>query len=177
MNLVEHAKAFAIERHGGQQRKYTGEPYWYHLRNVAEILTKLGCHPVLIAAAWLHDCLEDTETKAVELEEHFGPEVYDLVFALTDFASTSVNRATRKAMDRRRLAASSPPAQTIKLADLIDNTASIVKHDPDFARVYLDEKEKLLLVLTRGEPALIKRAWETLIDGQRALVQHALGGK
>jgi hypothetical protein len=52
------------------------------------------------------------------------------------------------------LAVASPEAQTIKLADLIDNTSSIVERDPDFARVYLYEQAELMKVLTKGNPFL-----------------------
>jgi hypothetical protein len=56
--------------------------------------------------------------------------------------------------------ASSSRAQTIKLADLIDNTKTIVARDPKFAKVYLREKIALLHVLTKGDPTLMKIAVE-----------------
>ena len=50
------------------------------------------------------------------------------------------------------------PAQTIKLADLIDNSASITKYDPKFAKVYMKEKKDLLEVLDKGDKNLYKKA-------------------
>lgn len=176
MTLVERARAFAIERHGEQQRKYTGEPYWYHLRNVAEMVASVGAEDETIAVAWLHDVVEDTSTLTGEIIARFGPLVGGTVYALTDEQDPALNRKARKARDRARIASSSDWVHTVKLADLIDNTSSIVQHDPEFARVYLEEKKELLFVLTRGSHDLIERAWATLIDGQRQLVQQALGG-
>ena len=64
------------------------------------------------------------------------------------------NRATRKAIDREHTAQAPAEAQTIKLADLISNSKSIMAHDPDFAVTYLAEKRLLLEVLTKGDPGL-----------------------
>jgi hypothetical protein len=63
----------------------------------------------------------------------------------------------------------------IKLADLIDNTSSIVAHDKGFARSCLRETELLLDVLRHGNAELWKRAFETLQAAQRELVQYRLG--
>jgi hypothetical protein len=72
------------------------------------------------------------------------------------------NRAARKAIDLAHTAKASPAAKTIKLADLIDNTRSIVERDPDFAKVYLQEKARLLEVLQEGDPTLMAMAREYL---------------
>jgi hypothetical protein len=78
-----------------------------------------------------------------------------LLPALTDVSrSADGNRKARKALDRAHTAKASPAAKTIKLADLIDNTKSIVEHDPEFARVYLAEKAALLEVLKEGDQVL-----------------------
>jgi hypothetical protein len=64
-------------------------------------------------------------------------------------------------------------AQTIKYADIIDNATDIMKHDPQFARVYCREKEDLLVVMTRGNSALYTRAVKTIetclkkLDGRK----------
>ena len=85
----------------------------------------------------------------------FGEDVATLVDWLTDVSRPSDgNRAARKAIDRARLACAPARAQTIKLADLIDNTASVVAHGKGFAPVYLREARELLGVLDRGDPSL-----------------------
>jgi len=58
-------------------------------------------------------------------------------------------------MDRDRLSKASASVQTIKVADMIDNTESIVAHDPKFAKIYLEEKRLLLDVLTKADASLV----------------------
>jgi (p)ppGpp synthase/HD superfamily hydrolase len=150
-------------KHCGQKRKYTYEPYTVHLDAVADLVAKAGASDVLVAAAYLHDTLEDTETTLGELEREFGGDIASLVLELTDVYVSGAghgNRATRKAKEAFRLATVSPAAQTIKLADLIDNTKSIVERDPNFAKVYLREKAELLKVLTKGDRRLRAKAKE-----------------
>ena len=65
-----------------------------------------------------------------------------------------------KALDRQHSAAAPAEAQTIKVADLISNTRSIVAHDPGFAKLYLEEKRMLLEVLTKADPTLLNQAQE-----------------
>jgi len=152
---VERARAFAREKHKDQLRKYTNLPYYTHLENVADIVAYVTSDPEVIAAAVLHDTLEDTDTTYDELVEHFGRRVADLVKEVTDVSTKADgNRATRKGMDLKHLANASPDGMTIKLADLVDNTESIMKYDPKFGKLYLKEKRALLEVLKAGNSTL-----------------------
>ena len=150
----------------GQKRKYTGEDYIVHPVAVACIVGSVGHTPEMLAAALLHDTVEDTNATIEEIKSLFGERVSNLVGWLTDVSGPDDgNRTARKAMDRDHIARAPAAAQTIKLADLIDNTASIVTHDLKFAAVYLKEKAALLDVLKEGEPGLWRRANETLQAG------------
>lgn len=172
MSLVERAELFAIAAHSavGQTRKYTGEPYWHHPRAVAGIVASVTDDPEMIAAAWLHDVVEDTQVEHVTIWTLFGARVGDLVIHLTDISKPEDgNRAMRKEVDRAHISIGPPEAKTIKLADLIDNTSSIVARDPGFAKVYLAEKAKLLEVLRDGDPVLWNRAEKMLVDGLREI--------
>jgi hypothetical protein len=81
-----------------------------------------------------------------------GEEVLHLVFWLTDVSRPEHgNREMRKRLDRWHTAGAPYPAQTIKLADMLSNGRDILKHDPDFAKVYLREKHKLLIAMTGGD--------------------------
>lgn len=163
MNTVERAKVFATAAHAavGQTRKYTGEPYVVHPLEVAALVESVGGTEAMIAAALLHDVLEDTAVTVDVLEEQFGSEVADLVLWLTDVSKPEDgNRSTRKALDRQHSAAAPAAAQTVKVADLISNTRSIVAHDPGFAKVYIEEKRLLLDVLTGADPTLLTMARE-----------------
>lgn len=160
------ARYFATAAHAavGQLRKYTNEPYIVHPAEVAQILVSVGIYDSeVLQAAWLHDTVEDTDVSVELIHNLFGERVARLVREVTD-ASTPEdgNRAIRKAIDRDNLEAASPEAQSIKLADLISNTSSIVRHDKKFAKVYLEEKEQLLSVLTKGHPELMKLARQAL---------------
>ena len=160
-NIVERARVFATAAHAavGQTRKYTGEPYVVHPIEVSELVASVNGTEAMVAAALLHDVLEDTEVTVDLLEEQFGSKVADLVLWLTDISRPEDgNRSARKALDRQHSAVAPAAAQTIKVADLISNTRSIVAHDPGFAKVYLEEKRLLLDVLTRADSTLLAMA-------------------
>lgn len=161
-DLAFAAMKFAREKHKDQVRKYTGNPYADHLAEVAGITASVLDDeydpPMMIAVAWLHDCVEDQGVTPVQLSELFGWQVARGVMMLSDLETG--NRAERKAASRVRLAAAPAWAQTIKCADLISNTSSIVKHDPKFAVTYLEEKRLLLDVLSEADPRLLAMARE-----------------
>jgi len=162
MDLVHKAQVFAIAAHSavGQKRKYTGEPYFVHPAEVARIVAGVsGSTPEMVAAAWLHDTVEDTGVTTTDIHMNFGPEVAVLVGWLTDVSKPEDgNRAVRKAIDREHSAAAPAEAQTVKLADLISNSKSIVEHDPAFAKTYLEEKRLMLEVMIKGDPTLMAEA-------------------
>lgn len=162
-----HAQVVNPDGSLGQKRKYTGEPYITHPIAVAGIVAAVEGHTrEMLAAAFLHDTVEDTRDNPEEtritvgkLAQRFGPTVADYVDWLSDLSTPADgNRAARKTAERERLARAPAAAQTIKLADLIHNTQSIVAHDPSFARLYLEEKLALLEVLTRGDEGLLSMA-------------------
>ena len=161
MNNVERARVFATAAHAavGQVRKYTFEPYIVHPTEVASIVATVPHTNEMLAAAYLHDTVEDTGVSIVDIQVEFGNEVASLVSWLTDVSKPEQgNRAVRKAIDREHTAMAPAAAQTVKLADLIANSRSILAHDPAFARVYLEEKRMLLEVLTRGDATLMAQA-------------------
>jgi (p)ppGpp synthase/HD superfamily hydrolase len=165
MNNLEKAKQFCIEKHKNQKRKYTDEPYHVHPVEVMEIVKTINHTEEMLIAALLHDTVEDTETTFDEIEQLFGKEVMELVECLTDVSKPADgNREKRKEMDRLHTQKASQNAKTIKLADLISNTRSIVEHDQDFAKIYMKEKNKLLEVLKEGDPTLYKKAQDLLME-------------
>lgn len=150
--LINKAKSVATAAHAsiGQVRKYTGDSYIVHPERVAYLVSLATSNENMIAAAWLHDVLEDvTPINPVFnrefIEEETNKEVAKLVVELTDISKPSDgNRAIRKKIDRNHIKGISPQAKVIKLADLIDNTKDILRHDKDFAKVYITEKRLLL---------------------------------
>lgn len=164
-DLVSKARVFAAKAHGriNHRRKYSFEPYEIHLQAVTDLVASVSDDPEMLAAAWLHDTVEDTATTLADLEHHFGTTVAGLVADLTDISRpTDGNRAIRKSIDRGHLASASSRAKTIKLADLIHNCRDICNHDAEFARVYLTEMASLLEVLQDGDALLYTQAMEVL---------------
>lgn len=159
MSLSYEAMMLAREVHKNQRRKYTGSPYTDHLAEVAGIVATVAppyFADMMVSVAWLHDCVEDQGVTVPSLRAAFGDAVADGVRLLSDLEKG--NRAERKAMSRDRLANAPSWVQTIKCADLISNTSSIVMHDPKFAAVYLEEKRLLLDVMTSADHRLVALA-------------------
>jgi (p)ppGpp synthase/HD superfamily hydrolase len=163
--LVQRAILFATEAHQGQTRKYTGEPYIVHPLEVMEIVKTVPHTPEMLAAAVLHDVVEDTDVTLSDIWNEFGYKVRQLVADLTDVSVPSDgNRKARKHLDLIHTAKALPQSKTVKLADLISNSKSITEHDPKFAKVYMKEKAALLKVLTEGDPTLYARAKKIVDD-------------
>jgi (p)ppGpp synthase/HD superfamily hydrolase len=163
MNVRDKALAFATAAHAAvnQVRKYTGDPYIVHPAGVAKIVAGIGGTDAMIAAALLHDTIEDTKVTRIDLENEFAQEVVDLVVWLSDVSKLEDgNRAVRKAIDRQHSADAPAAAQTIKVADLLSNFESITAYDPNFSKVYVKEMALLLDVLTKADPRLLKIARE-----------------
>ena len=161
MNLEQKAREFATKAHEGQLRKYTNLPYITHPEAVAELVRSVDHTEEMIAAAWLHDVVEDCGVTIDAIRHNFGFEVFNMVYWLTDASVPSDgNRKVRKQIDLEHISRGSAEAKTIKLADVIDNTGSIVQYDSDFAKVYLAEKWALLGVLKEGDPVLWEKASE-----------------
>jgi len=166
----DRAKQFAELAHMAQVRKYTGERYIAHPAAIAELVRSVAHDDAMICAAWLHDVVEDCGVSIDVIRGNFGDDVAELVEMLTDVSkSGDGNRAVRKAIDREHTAHASARAKTIKLADLIDNSRSILAGDPDFARTYLHEKRQLLAVLSEGDETLFAIASTIVKNGLRML--------
>jgi (p)ppGpp synthase/HD superfamily hydrolase len=165
--LILSAMQFAEVAHGDQKRKYTGDPYVTHTQRVAGRVLNLGMRAEVVAAAHLHDVVEDTPYTISDIVTHFGFDVARLVWEVTDEDPPKdtwprddlgkpkrPNRAIRKAHDREKLSRASAEGMTIKLADLIDNRIDISLHDYNFAVVYNREAKQLLPLLRAGDQRL-----------------------
>ena len=158
--MLERAIEFATKAHKGQFRKYTGEPYITHPLAVMEIVRGVPGHTQeMLVAAVLHDVVEDTDVSLMEIQEEFGNVVSDLVLHLTDISKPEDgNRLKRKRKDAEWYAQGSAEAQTIKVADFIDNTKDIAQNDPRFWEVYKMEKLYALDLLQEADVDLWHQA-------------------
>lgn len=171
-NIEMLALQFAKEKHEGQVRKYTHDPYIWHPLAVAAKLRSYGFRGNIIAAALLHDVVEDTDTTISDIRQHFNADVTKLVFEVSDISvSADGNRATRKKIDAEHAGRASADGQNIKLADIIDNVKDIFTHDKDFAKIYVLEKENMLAYLKHKDTnkALKREAWEVINDVKKKL--------
>jgi (p)ppGpp synthase/HD superfamily hydrolase len=158
-SLILNAASYAARMHAGQNRKYSGEPYVVHCLEVADSVASVGGSAEMIAAAILHDVVEDTAATIANVEAMFGVTVAQYVGWMTDVSrAEDGNRAARKALDRDHIAAAPAEAKTIKLADLISNARSILPNDPGFGKVFLHEMALLLDVLGEGNAVLFGEA-------------------
>jgi (p)ppGpp synthase/HD superfamily hydrolase len=182
-----------------QRRKYSGRPYFEHPARVAAIVRTVTDDQNLIAAAYLHDVVEDVNFDALSrvsatfgvtrtsfpdnirdaslqlVEDLFGQDIALLVEQLSDVSKPEDgNRKARKAIDREHLKNASPEAKTVKLADLIDNAGDIAANDHDFAIVYYKEKALLLPVLKEGNQQLWERAYKLVQDFELKEMRESL---
>lgn len=131
--LVQFAVAldFAAGKHTDHRRKgVRGEPYVNHLVEVARLVAEAtdGEDPVAIAAAVLHDTLEDTDATREELEEHFGAEIASIVAEVTDDKRLTKDERKQRQVDSAPHA--SYRARLVKLADKISNLRSMQTSPP-----------------------------------------------
>ena len=150
LSLLFKALAFSAEKHTKQRRKDIEEsPYINHPIALANILAQRWViDENVLCAAILHDTLEDTETTANELREHFGEKITSIVLEVTD--DKSLEKSVRKQKQVEHAASISHEAKLVKLADKIANITDIINTPPadwskDRKKITLIGLEQLLI--------------------------------
>jgi guanosine-3',5'-bis(diphosphate) 3'-pyrophosphohydrolase len=173
-DILNTVYQFAENAHAGQQRKYTPDPYIVHPVRVMETCRVHEHDMPVLAAALLHDVIEDTAVGPEALSEflhsamsrHDASRTFRIVIELTDVyvkqAYPHFNRRRRKDMELERLSEISADAQTVKYADILDNVKEITSSDPGFAPRYLKECRAILKKLDKGNPNLRDEALEAV---------------
>ena len=131
LGLVLRAAQFAANKHKDQRRKdVKATPCINHPINLAEVLHTDGGvrDPIVIAAALLHDTIEDTKTTYDELRGAFGTSVADVVVEVTDVKFMA--KASRKRLQVAKAGLASERARQVKLADKICNLRDILARPP-----------------------------------------------
>src|SRR5690348_11453934 len=160
--LVRRAYEIAAERHRGQLRK-SGDPYLTHLLEVGHILADMRMDATTLAAALLHDVIEDTEFPISRIEARFGPETARLVEGVTKIGRLNmVAPETRQAENVRKMLlamVNDVRVVVVKLADRLHNMRTIQFLSPEkqqrIARetldIYSPIAHRLGMGLIRGE--------------------------
>jgi guanosine-3',5'-bis(diphosphate) 3'-pyrophosphohydrolase len=160
LDLIWRALAFSAEQHRNQRRK-DGEqsPYINHPIQVAETLWRVGevRDTITLAAALLHDTVEDTGVTAAEIEARFGAEVCAVVKEVTD--DKSLPKLERKRLQVEHAAGISNRARLVKLGDKICNVSDIGSSPPPNWTVercleYLDWAAQVVDGMRGTNPAL-----------------------
>jgi guanosine-3',5'-bis(diphosphate) 3'-pyrophosphohydrolase len=150
--IAKKAKKFAKEKHKGQRRKFSKEPYFNHVKRVARNIKKYKkSHKSdeLVATAFLHDTLENTNTSYKELEKNFGKLIASLVKELSN-EDEKINKFGKKEYLAKKMSNSektSSWALCIKLSDRIDNISDLNKSNSKFREKYVDETEYIIKTL------------------------------
>ncbi len=164
------ALRFAADKHRTQRRKDPGDtPFINHVIEVAHVLAGVGgvTDPEVLQAALLHDVVEDTDTPAEEIEQHFGPRVRRIVAEVTE--DRTLRRAERKALLVEQAPNLSLEARQLRIADMISNLRSCrLGSSPDWPlkvrREYVDLSEKIFAGCRGINPALDELFLQTLTD-------------
>lgn len=179
--ILDQIKDYADKAHGDQMRKYAPDRYIVHPERVMKMCKEYTDDISILAAALLHDVLEDTPVSADEMSDYLhtilppaaAKKTLEMVVDLTDvFISADypgLNRRARKMKELERLMKTHPDSQTIKYADIIDNTKEIVVHDRHFAGVFLRECKVILDEVSKGNPDLREKAIATVNAGLQVL--------
>jgi guanosine-3',5'-bis(diphosphate) 3'-pyrophosphohydrolase len=161
--LLFRALAFAAHKHRDQRRKDAeASPYINHPIALAEVLAGEGGvkDAEVLAAALLHDTIEDTETSWQELRGAFGDEVADVVLEVTDVKWTK--KSLRKRLQVARARHASERAKLVKLADKIVNLRDVASHPPaswslERRQEYFDWAKEVIDRLRGAHPELERR--------------------
>lgn len=141
-DLIKLAADFATLKHKGQIRKFGKMPYISHPSTVADLVTKYSGSAEMIAAAWLYDTLEDTNTSEEELREKFGDKVANLVVEISSPEISDKSQKGKYLADKMNTMSSE--ALTIKLADRLNNVSDLDKSSSNFQRLYPAETKFIL---------------------------------
>ncbi|WP_432715926.1 HD domain-containing protein [Xanthobacter autotrophicus] len=177
--MVVRALAFATLRHADQRRKgRRAQPYVNHLAEVALLVSEAtgGTDAALVAAALLHDVVEDQDVTAAEIEATFGTDVAALVMEVTD--DKKLEAAERKRMQVAHAPHLSARAKVLKLADKTANLRSLAEDPPQDwslarARAYVEWSRAVVEGLAGACPAL-EAAFEQAAGEATAAIERSV---
>ena len=162
-NKIEKALEFATQAHKGQLRK-GGQPYIVHPIRVAENVKRFkesSDLDMLIAAAYLHDTIEDTNITYYDIVKEFGPGIASIVLELTTDEDMK-NELGKKRYLQIKLKNMSSWALVIKLCDRLDNVIDLKNCNTEFRNKYIDETNDILDYLEKNRE--LSKTHKTIIN-------------
>ena len=164
--LLDRAILFAVKAHAGTERRGKGFPYIVHPMEAMEIVATITPDQELLAAAALHDVVEDTEISADEIRREFGDRIAALVVAESDVFVEGVSEEDswhdRKQAAMDRLAAAPHDAKIVAMGDKLSNMRAI-------ARDYAVKGDELWKIFHAKDPKDHEWHYRGLADSLREL--------
>ena len=174
--LILKAAHFSAQKHSTQRRKdENASPYINHPISVALAIAQIGGvdDPEILAAALLHDTLEDTETTPEELEDEFGKKVCEFVLDVTDDKTLPKDERKRRQIEHAKKISNG--AALIKLGDKISNVTDVINNPPEDwdnnrRKEYLDWAEKVIENCPKVNDKMENKFQEIIKQGREALI-------
>ena len=164
--LLDRAIIFAVKAHAGTERRGKGFPYIVHPMEAVEIVSTITPDQELLAAAALHDVVEDTQISADDLRREFGDRIADLVVAESDVFTEGVSEEdswhARKRAAIERLSRASRDAKIVAMGDKLSNMRAI-------ARDYAVQGDKLWSIFHAKDPKDHEWHYRGLADALKEL--------
>ena len=164
--LLDRAIVFAVRAHAGTERRGKGFPYIVHPMEAVEIVATMTKDQELLAAAVLHDTVEDTDTTVEQIRTEFGDRIASLVASESDIVVDGVNEEdswhARKQAAIDRLARASHDAKVVALGDKLSNMRAI-------ARDYAQQGDALWNLFHAKDPKEHEWHYRGLADSLREL--------
>lgn len=165
-DLLDRAIIFAVKAHAGTERRGKGFPYIVHPMEAMEIVSTMTADQELLAAAALHDTVEDTDVTVEQLREEFGDRIADLVAVESDVMDEGVNEEdswrARKEAGIQRLARAGRDAKIVALGDKLSNMRAI-------ARDYATQGDAFWSIFHAKDPKQHAWRYRALADAMREL--------
>ena len=167
-SLLDKAIIFAVKAHSGTERRGKGFPYIVHPMEAMEIVASMTADQELLAAAALHDTVEDTDVTVDLIREEFGDRIADLVAAESDKIMEGVSEEeswrARKQAGIDLLKKAPRDVKIVALGDKLSNMRAIARdHDKIGDRIWdMFLTERTTLIHWKSTSSVTRRNWETL---------------
>jgi len=166
-DYLSYAVFFATVAHKDHFRKHSGLPYITHCSRVMKLTNQCYSNPRVLAAAVLHDTVEDVGVTLTQIESEFGDECANYVDDVTKpvVKDPQATRKEKKLLQNSKVLLGKPESQTIKCYDRVDNVEDFfINGQHDFLRdVYLQEAKDLFVFVPKATKKSLK-ALEDMIN-------------